>query len=612
MERDQKTALYRIIAAALLLLCAWHAPVSGVWKLFAFLVPYFLVGHKAILGALGNILHGEIFDEKFLMLAATVGAFCLGEYPEAVAVMLFFEVGEWFEHVAVRRSRQSVTALMDIRPAVAYALRGGDEIIIRPEDVAIGEEIAIRPGERIPLDGEIVSGVTTVDTAALTGESLPVERAAGDNVYSGSVNLTGAIRVRVTSTYENGTASHILRLAEEAAQKKAKTEGIITRFARVYTPCVVLGALLIAVLPPLAFCGERGVWLSRALVFLAASCPCALVVSVPLAFFCGIGRASRHGILIKGANDLERLARIDTVVFDKTGTLTKGCFRVTAVHPCDGHQAPLIAIAAAAERFSPHPIAESIRRAQGDAIRAERVTDVREIAGQGVEAVIDGKKTYVGNARLMDAFGVRFRACCLPGNVVHIAQEGEYLGHIVVSDEIKPDAANMIAEIKKIGVKRTVLLTGDSEATAENIRQQTGIDEAHGGLMPDGKVDAIEERLSLKSIVAFLGDGINDAPILSRVDVGIAMGALGSDAAIEAADVVLMDDRLMKFPLAMRIARKTVRIVRRNIGFALLMKALVLALGALGWTGMWAAVFADVGVLVLTVLHAVLAQRGKM
>ncbi len=608
MDKEQKTTLIKIIAAAVLLVAAWLAPLTGAWKLIAFLVPYLIVGYEVIREAIKNIVHGEIFDEKFLMLVATVGAFGVGEYPEAVAVMLFFEIGELFEDIAVGRSRKSIAALMDIRPDSATVLRDGKEMTVKPEEVNIGEEIIIKPGERIPLDGMIVHGVTSLDTAALTGESLPVDRAEGENVYSGSVNLTGVITVKVQSAYENGTVARILQLTEEAAEKKAKVEGFITRFARVYTPCVVIGAVLLAVLPPLILSGGWSDWLSRALIFLVVSCPCALVVSVPLSFFSGIGAASRQGILIKGANDLETLSKVDTVVFDKTGTLTMGRFSVAAIHPGHMSEAELLDIAAAAESFSSHPIADSILRAHGGHIDKSRITDVREIAGQGIAAIIDGKQAYVGNGKLMDAVGAKWHECHVPGTAVHIAVGNEYLGHIVISDEVKPEAEEAIKTLKSLGVKKTVMLTGDRAAAADAVRQKTGVDEAFSELMPDQKVGAVEGLLPGHT-VAFVGDGINDAPVLSRVDVGIAMGALGSDAAIEAADVVLMDDRLMKLPRAMRIARKTIKIVKRNIVFAIAMKALVLALSALGLVGMWVAVFADVGVLILTILYAVLSQR---
>ncbi len=610
MDKEQKIILYRILAAAALLVGAWLSPLTGAWRLIAFLIPYLIVGYEVVWEAVKNILHGEFFDEKFLMLIATLGAFCVGEYPEAVAVMLFFEIGELFEDIAVGRSRKSIAALMDIRPDSATVKRGGVEIAVRPEEVAVGETIIVKPGERIPLDGEIIEGATGVDTSALTGESLPVDRGVGENVYCGSVNLTGVIAVRVTSAYENGTAARILQLTEEAAEKKAKVEGFITRFARVYTPCVVVCAVLLAVAPPLALGGGWSEWLSRALIFLVVSCPCALVVSVPLSFFSGIGAASRHGILVKGANDLETLAKVDTVVFDKTGTLTMGRFSVSAIHEHGVTEAELLDIAAAAESFSSHPIAQSILRAHGGHIEKSRIADVREIAGQGIAATIDGRQTYVGNGKLMNAVGADWHECHIPGTAVHIAREGEYLGHIVISDDVKPEAGEAIAQMKALGVKKTVMLTGDREAAANAVREQTGVDEAFAGLLPDQKVAAVEKLLSPQTTVAFVGDGINDAPVLSRVDVGVAMGALGSDAAIEAADVVLMDDQLMKLPRAMRIARKTAAIVRRNIAFAFAMKALVLLFSALGLVGMWVAVFADVGVLILTVLYAVLSQRG--
>ena len=593
--------------SAALLVAACLIP-AGKWvKPALFIVPYAAAGYEVLWEAARNIFHGKVFDENFLMALATIGAFATGQYPEAVAVMLFYDLGEFFEDVAVGRSRKSIAELMNIKPDHARVLRGGKEITVPPEQVAAGETIVVRPGEKIPLDG-VACGSTSVDTSALTGESAPRDVSEGDNVVSGSVNLGALIRIKVSSVYGESTVAKILDLVENSASKKARTENFITRFARYYTPCVVGAAALLALVPPLVFAQNFSDWFGRALIFLVVSCPCALVISVPLSFFGGIGGASRAGILIKGSNYLEALSKVDTVVFDKTGTLTRGSFAVTAVHPHDISKAELLDIAALAESFSNHPIAASIVRGHSGHIDKDRIGEITELPGLGVQATIDGRTVCAGNGKLMDKTGAQWHECHIPGTVVHISVNGEYCGHIVISDEIKPDAAEAISELRKQGVGRTVMLTGDAQAVAEEVAAQTGIDEVHAGLLPGGKVDDVERLLKdkkdPKAELAFVGDGINDAPVLSRADVGIAMGALGSDAAIEAADVVLMDDRLTKLPDAMRISKKTMAIVRQNIVMALAVKAVVLVLGALGLANMWMAVFADVGVTILAVLNA--------
>ena len=588
MTRRQKKTLLRIVLAGLLLLAAALLPVQGLWKALAYAVPWLIIGYDVLWDALRNILHGQVFDEKFLMALATVGAFAIGEYPEAAAVMLFYQIGEWFQSIAVGRSRKSIAALMDIRPEFAVVLRSGEEQEVAPEEVAVGETILIRPGERVPLDGTVLEGASV----------LP-----GDRVVSGSINLTGLLRVRAESAYENSTVARILELVENSAEKKAKVEGFITRFARWYTPCVVIGALLLALVPPL-FAGNWSGWIHRALIFLVVSCPCALVVSVPLSFFGGIGGASRSGILIKGANDLETLASVDTVAFDKTGTLTRGVFQVDAVHPRELDPAALLDIAAAAESHSTHPVAESIAAAHGGHIDPSRLGPVKELAGLGLEAVVDGDTFYVGNGKLMERVGADWHECHLPGTVVHLSRGEEYLGHIVVNDSLKPDAASAIAALKSLGVKRAVLLTGDRQKVAQAVAEQLGVDQVCAELLPEQKVQEVERLLQSGAKLAFVGDGINDAPVLARADVGIAMGAMGSDAAIESADVVLMDDKPSRLPLAVRIARKTMGIVRQNIAFALGVKFLILILGALGIADMWLAVFGDVGVLILAILNA--------
>ena len=608
MTKRQKKTLLRILAASVLTVAAALVPLEGVWRALAFAVPYLVVGWDVLWGAARNIAHGQVFDEKFLMAVATLGAFAIAKYPEAAAVMLFYQIGEWFQSIAVGRSRRSIAALMDIRPDSAVVLRDGEEVTVDPEEVQVGEVIVVRPGDRIPLDGTVLEGAASVDTAALTGESLPVDKASGDRVVSGSIDLTGLLKIRVESPFGESTVARILELVENSAEKKARVESYITRFARWYTPCVVGGALLLAVVPPL-FLGGWADWIRRALIFLVVSCPCALVVSVPLSFFGGIGGASRDGILIKGANDLETLARADTFAFDKTGTLTRGVFEVDAVHPSQIDAGELLDIAAAAESHSGHPVAQSILRAHEGDIDASRLGTVEELAGLGLRAEVDGIEYYVGNARLMERAGADWHDCHLPGTVIHVARQGEYLGHIVISDQLKEDSAEALKALKRLGAAKTVMLSGDKKAVAQSVAEALGIDEVRAELLPAQKVEAVESLLRKGGALAYVGDGINDAPVLSRADVGIAMGALGSDAAIESADIVLMDDRLSRLPLAVRIARKTMRIVRENIIFALAVKAVILVLGALGLASMWFAVFGDVGVLILAILNAMRCMR---
>ena len=635
MTNKQKKTLWRIIAAAVLLVWAMFGPTlwlpaglpfvsvgrtaadgTAAFALAAwarFLIPYLVIGWDVLWRAVRNIAHGQVFDENFLMAIATVGALFIGEYAEAVFVMLFYQVGELFQSYAVGKSRQSIAALMEIRPDYANVERDGQVEQVDPDEVAVGETILIKAGERVPLDGVVLEGRSDLDTAALTGESLPREVQSGDDVISGCVNLTGLLKVRVTRAFEESTVSKILDLVENAGSKKAKAENFITKFARYYTPAVVIAAVALAVLPPLIGAMTWSESLHRALIFLVISCPCALVISVPLSFFGGIGGASKAGVLVKGGAYLEVLSRTQIVVFDKTGTLTKGVFNVTAIHPETCGEDQLLELAALAESWSEHPIARSLREAYGKDVDAGRVADVEERSGRGVRAVVDGTEIFVGNDKLMDDIGVSWHPCHRVGTTVHVASEGEYLGHIVISDEVKEDAARAVSDLKALGVARTVMLTGDAQAVGESVGKQLGLDEVHAQLLPADKVERVEELLAKKTgrgCLAFVGDGINDAPVLSRADVGIAMGGLGSDAAIEAADVVLMDDKPSKIAVAIRIAQKTLVIVRQNIAFALGVKALVLVLGALGQANMWEAVFADVGVSVIAILNAMRAMKG--
>lgn len=614
MSKKQKKGLVRIGAGAVLLVAAYLLPVEGWASLVAFLVPYAVVGWDVLWKAVRNILHGQVFDENFLMALATIGAFATGEYSEGVAVMLFYQVGEWFQRYAVGRSRRSIAALMDIRPDHANLVGpDGTARQVDPDEVQVGDVILVKPGERVPLDGTVLEGNSMMDTAALTGESVPRRTAEGDTVISGCINGSGLLRVRVEKPYGESTVAKILDLVENAGEKKAKAENFITKFARWYTPAVVIAALALAVLPPMVLGGGWADWVRRALIFLVISCPCALVISVPLSFFGGIGGASKRGILVKGGAYMEVLANARTVVFDKTGTLTKGVFSVTAVHPHEIDKTHLVELAALAESYSTHPIAVSLRAAYGKTPDAARVAGYEELSGRGVRARVDGRTVCVGNGRLMDEAGAQWHECHLTGTVAHVAVDGSYAGHIVISDEVKPDAAAAIAALKEAGVKKTVMLTGDAREVGEAVAKQLGIDEAYTRLLPADKVEHMERLLARQpkgEALAFVGDGVNDAPVLARADVGIAMGGIGSDAAIEAADVVLMDDKPSKLAEAVRISRRTLRIVHQNIAFALVVKALVLALGALGMATMWEAVFADVGVMVLAILNAMRALKA--
>ena len=614
MSKKQKRMLIRVIVSAVLFAVCMLLPLTGWVRLLVFLAPYGVIGWDVLWRAVRNIAHGQVFDENFLMALATVGALAIGEYPEAVFVMLFYQVGELFQSYAVDQSRKSITALMDIRPDYAN-MEGPDGRLeqVDPEDVAVGDAIVIKAGERIPLDGVVLEGSSTVDTAALTGESLPRQVESGDDVISGCVNLSGLLKVRVTKAFEESTVAKILDLVENSASKKAKAEHFITKFARYYTPIVVLAAVALAFLPPLFTSIQWVDSIQRALNFLVVSCPCALVISVPLSFFGGIGGASKDGILVKGGNYLEVLARTEIVVFDKTGTLTRGVFNVTAIHPDHCDQGQLLELAALAECWSDHPISRSLKEAYGREMDSSRVSSVEEVAGRGVKAVVDGHTVCAGNDKLMEDIGVSWHPCHRVGTTVHVASDGVYLGHIVISDEVKPDAQEAVAALKAAGVRKTVMLTGDAKAVGEDVAKQLGLDEAHTQLLPADKVARVEELLrevSPKGALAFVGDGINDAPVLSRADIGIAMGGLGSDAAIEAADIVLMDDKPSKIAHAIRIARRTLSIVKQNIVFALAVKLLVLVLSAVGLVSMWAAVFADVGVSVIAILNAMRALKA--
>ena len=610
MSKKQKMMLARIVAGAVLFVAAILIPAEGWLKLILFLVPYLVVGWKVLKKAAINIAHGQVFDENFLMCIATIGAFASGEYMEGVAVMLFYQVGELFENYAVGRSRKSISELMDIRPDVANVEKDGAIEAVDPEEVTVGDVIVVQPGERVPLDGTVIEGCSMLDTAALTGESVPRSVRTGDSVISGCINQSGVLRIHVEKEFGESTVSKILELVENSSSRKAEAEKFITKFARYYTPAVCFAAVALAVIPSL-ITGDWLMWVKRALLFLVVSCPCALVISIPLSFFGGIGGASRQGVLVKGANFLETLAKVDTVVFDKTGTLTEGTFKVTAVHPEKMSEAELLELAALVESYSTHPISRSIIEAYGRDPERHRVADVEEIAGHGVKATVDGHRVVaVGNSRLMESLGAKWTPCERTGTIIHIAVDGEYEGHIVISDTVKPDAAEAIQALRGLGVRRTVMLTGDSEAVGKRVAEELGLDEAFCGLLPADKVEHVEQLLKeSKGALAFVGDGNNDAPVLSRADIGIAMGALGSDAAIEAADVVLMNDRPLSIATAISISRRTHRIVRQNIVFALGVKAVVLVLSALGLANMWAAVFADVGVSVLAILNAMRALR---
>jgi Cd2+/Zn2+-exporting ATPase len=614
MTKKQKKMLARILISGVLLIAAAIVNRSlGLWALPLFIVAYATIGWDILWKAIRNIAHGQVFDENFLMALATVGALALGEYSEAVGVMLFYQVGELFQSYAVGKSRRSIAQLMDIRPDSANLLRDGQLQEVDPDEVAIGDTIVVRPGEKVPLDGVILEGESSLDTAALTGESVPRDVAPGSDIISGCVNLTGVLTIRVTKEFGQSTVAKILDLVENAASKKAKAENFITKFAKYYTPAVVIAAVLLAIVPSL-ITGQWAIWVHRALIFLVISCPCALVISIPLSFFGGIGGASAQGILVKGGNYLELLSQTEIVVFDKTGTLTQGVFALSALHPADGvSQEELLEAAALTECHSSHPIAQSLRRAYGKDIDMARVTQVEELAGHGITALVDGQSVAAGNEKLMARLGIQPAETHEIGTVVHVAKNGVYLGQAIISDTPKPTAQQAIAALKARGI-RTVMLTGDTNAVGQAVGAQLGLDEIHAQLLPGDKVDRVEALLqstSDKGVLAYVGDGVNDAPVLSRADIGIAMGAMGSDAAIEAADIVLMDDDPMKLTTAMDISRKCLAIVRQNIVLALGVKGLCLVLGALGLASMWEAVFADVGVAVLAILNAsrMLAQR---
>ena len=620
MNKKQKKMLRRIILAALLLILFSLLPVEGWLRFALFMIPYFLIGYDILWDAVKGVKNLQPFDENFLMAVATVGAIALGDYKEGVAVMLFYQIGELFQSYAVGRSRRSISQLMDIRPDYANIEgENGQLEKVDPDEVPVGSVIVVQPGEKVPIDGVIEKGESTLDTAALTGESVPRDAAPGDEVISGCINLTGVLRIRTTKAFGESTVSKILELVENASSRKSRSENFISRFARVYTPAVCFSALALALLPPLVrlFMGlpaDWGDWVYRALTFLVISCPCALVISIPLSFFAGIGGASSAGVLIKGSNYMETLAQVKTVAFDKTGTMTQGVFEVSGIHHSSMEEAKLLEYAALAESYSSHPISQSLRRAWGGEPDKNRVADVTELSGKGLTARVDGRTVAVGNARLMELLGVEYKECHSVGTVVHVAIDGAYAGHILIADMLKPTAKSAVSAMKAAGVKKTVMLTGDAHAVAAQTAGELGADEFYAELLPGDKVDRVEKLLGEsrdKEKLAFVGDGINDAPVLSRADVGIAMGALGSDAAIEAADVVLMDDDPMKIAKAINIAKKCIRIVYENIVFAIAVKLACLVLGALGVTNMWAAIFADVGVMVIAVLNAIRALRVK-
>ena len=621
MTKKQKNLLTRVLVSGALLLIFALLPLRQypLLRFLLYLVPYLIVGYDILRKAYKGILHRQVFDEHFLMSVATIGAMALGEYTEGVAVMWFYQIGELFQSCAVDRSRRSISELMDIRPDYANIESDGKLERVDPDDVEVGSIIVVQPGEKVPIDGVITEGESTLNTAALTGESLPRDVRAGDEIVSGSVNLSGLLKVRTTKAFGESTASKILDLVENAGSRKAKSEQFITKFARVYTPAVCYSALALAVLPPLvrlmlSIPPLWGQWIYRALTFLVISCPCAIVVSIPLSFFGGIGGASNQGILIKGSNFMETLANVKTVVFDKTGTITKGNFAVAGVHHATMPEKQLLEYAALAESHSSHPISQSLRQAYGRELALDRVSDVQEISGHGVVARVDGRQVAAGNRRHMSAQGVDCEDCHSVGTVVHLAVDGAYAGHILIADEMKPGAKEAMDALHRAGVRRTVMLTGDTQAVADAVAAEVGIDEVHAGLLPADKVSLVEKLLAeegANGTLAFVGDGINDAPVLSRADIGIAMGGIGSDAAIEAADVVLMDDDPRKIAKAIRIARKCMRIVRENIFFAIFVKLACLVLGALGIANMWLAIFADVGVMVLCVLNAIRALMVK-
>lgn len=609
MSTKQKKGLFKIIISALLLAVTFFMPEKSIISLILYIAAYLTVGAEVLFKAARNILNARFFDENFLMALATVGAFAVGEYPEAVAVMLFYQVGELFQALAVGKSRKSIAALMDIRPNTAHLLKNGEEITVSPEELGVGDLLVVRVGEKIPIDGRIISGSTTLDTSSLTGESVPAERAEGDCVVSGSVNIGSVITVEATSVYADSTVAKILELVENTASNKAKAESFITRFAKYYTPAVVVGACVLAIIPSL-ITGDWVDWIKRALVFLVVSCPCALVISVPLSFFGGIGGCSKRGVLVKGAVKLEDLANARAFVFDKTGTLTEGKFSIEEINPNGISKEELLEITAAAEGFSNHPVAVCIASAVEKSNSAYIVTDVKEIAGRGISAVINGKVYLFGNEAMMRENGIAFEKTTANGTAVYASCEGEYLGSISVADKPKPEAGETIKRLYGLGIKKSIMLTGDNRISAEYVAERVGIDELYAELLPDMKLKHIEEIKRNCGVTVFTGDGINDAPVLAGADIGIAMGALGSDAAIEAADIVITDDSLSKIPEAVGIARKTMKIVRQNIVFALAVKGIILLLGALGAANMWMAVFGDVGVTVIAILNAMRTLRA--
>ena len=625
MSKKQKKMLIRILVTAVMLAALHFLPVTGWLRLVLFLAAYLIIGYDILKKAGQGIANGRVFDENFLMAVATVGAFALaiyeksGDYNEAIAVMLFYQIGELFQSYAVGKSRKNISALMDIRPDYANIEQDGQLVQVDPDEVTIGTIIVVQPGEKVPIDGIVTEGSSTLNTSALTGESLPRDAREGDEIISGCINMTGVLKIRTTKEFGESTVSKILELVENSSSRKSRSEDFIAKFARIYTPVVCYSALALAVVPPLirlvgGMDGQWEQWIYRALTFLVTSCPCALVVSIPLSFFAGIGGASHEGILIKGSNYLETLSQVKTVVFDKTGTLTRGVFEVTAVHHSDMDEAKLLEYAALAECASSHPISKSLQKAYGKAIDRERVTDIQESSGHGVTAVVDGHQVAAGNSKLMAQLGIAYHDCHSVGTIIHMAVDGQYAGHIVISDVVKPNAKEAIDALHRAGVEKTVMLTGDARKAADAVAAELGVDEVHSELLPGDKVEQVEKLLSRqsgKAKLAFVGDGINDAPVLSRADIGIAMGAMGSDAAIEAADIVLMDDEPLQIAKAIRISRKCIGIVYQNIVFALAVKFACLVLVAIGAADMWAAIFADVGVMVLAVLNAIRALRVK-
>ena len=623
MTKKQKKMLTRIIICAVMLVALQFLPITGIPRFALYLAAYLVIGYDILKKAGKGILNGRVFDENFLMAIATIGAFALaiyeksGDYNEAIAVMLFYQIGELFQSYAVGKSRKNISALMDIRPDYANIEVDGKLEKVDPDEVAVGSVIVVQPGEKVPLDGVIIDGTSTLNTSALTGESLPRDAKTGDEIISGCINMTGVLKIRTTKEFGESTVSKILELVENSSSRKSRSEDFIAKFARIYTPAVCYSALALAVLPPvvrlvMGLTSEWEQWMYRALTFLVTSCPCALVVSIPLSFFAGIGGASKEGVLIKGSNYLETLSQVKTVVFDKTGTLTKGVFEVSAVHHSPMEQEKLLEYAALAECASSHPISKSLQKAYGKEIDRSRVTDIEEISGRGILAKVDGVSVAAGNHKLMEQLGIDFIDCHSPGTIIHMAVDGKYAGHIVISDVVKPNSKKAIEQLHRAGVTKTVMLTGDAKKVADSVAKELGVDEVYSDLLPADKVEKVEALLSKqsgKAKLAFVGDGINDAPVLSRADIGIAMGAMGSDAAIEAADIVLMDDEPLQIAKAIKISRKCIGIVYQNIVFALMVKFACLALVALGAANMWAAIFADVGVMVLAVLNAIRALR---